>query len=111
MTQLDDKMVAVISESERNLRSFGIRYLSNVDIMKPPVLNESILHTSQNFFKEIHIGKGSLNWYPSNWEKNPTQAHIINKLQDLPILEYKDSYFIKGATNLFVPDKPSLILK
>ena len=111
MTQLDDKMVAVISESERNLRSFGIRYLSNVDIMKPPVLNESILHTSQNFFKEIHIGKGSLNWYPSSWEKNPTQAHIINKLQDLPILEYKDSYFIKGATNLFVPDKPSLVLK
>jgi|TARA_B110000259_G_scaffold187281_1_gene240932 acetoacetate decarboxylase len=111
MFQLDANMVTVISDSEKNLKSFGLRYIPDVDITNPPLLVEPILHTSQNFFKEIHLGNGSVNWHASSWEKNPTQAHIVNKLKELPIIEYKDSYYIKGSANLFVLDKPSVSLK
>ena len=37
--------------------------------------------------------------------------NIINKLKGLPILEYEDAIMTRGATNLFIPDKPSKILK
>lgn len=109
--QFDDNMVKAVGENEKDLKTFGLRYIPNVNSSNDPLLVEPILHNSQNYFKEIHIGKGHLDWHESSWQKNPTQAHIINKLKDLPIIEYKECYFIKGSTNLFVNDKPSISLK
>ena len=89
----------------------GYRYIPNVKPALPPVVAEPILHNSQNIFTEMSRGKGLVNWHSSSWEQNPTQSHIINKLKRLPILEYEDAVMTKGATNLFIPDKPSKILK
>ena len=111
LTKLDDDIVKTISDSEKNKKTFGYRYIPNVDVTKEPVVAEPILHTSHNFFKEMHLGQGHVDWHSSSWEQNPTQAHIINKLKELPILEYKDAVFIKGATNLFIPEQPSKVLK
>ena len=66
---------------------------------------------AKNIFTEISLGKGFVNWHSSSWEQNPTQSHIINKLKGLPILEYEDAVMTRGSTNLFIPDKPSKILK
>ena len=109
--QLDKKVVDQVVKEKSDMQSFGYRYIPNVNPALPPVLVEPILHTSQNIFTEMSLGKGLVNWHSSSWEQNPTQSHIINKLKGLPILEYEDAVMTRGATNLFVPGKPSKILK
>jgi hypothetical protein len=93
------------------MKSFGYRYIPNIDPTLPPVVTEPILHNSKNLFTEMSLGKGLVNWHSSDWEQNPTQSHIINILKALPILEYEDAVMTKGATNLFIPDKPSKVLR
>ena len=109
--RLDKKIVDGIVKEKAYMKSFGYRYIPNVNPALPPVVAEPILHNSQNIFTEMSLGKGLVNWHSSSWEQNPTQSHIINKLKRLPILEYEDAVMTKGATNLFIPDKPSKILK
>ena len=35
----------------------------------------------------------------------------VNTLKEVPILEYKPAVITKGATNLFLPDRPTRVLK
>jgi len=56
--------------------------------------------------KQIWLGKGEVEWQRLTWEQNPTQAHIVNALKELPILEYGPAFVSKGSTNLSVPGRP-----
>ena len=109
--RLDKKIVGEVVKEKSDMQSFGYRYIPNVNPALPPVVAEPILHNSQNIFTEMSLGKGFVNWHSSSWEQNPTQSHIINILKTLPILEYEDAAMTKGATNLFIPDKPSKVLR
>jgi acetoacetate decarboxylase len=108
---LDKKIVDEVVKEKSDMKSFGYRYIPNIDPTLPPVVTEPILHNSKNLFTEMSLGKGLVKWHSSDWEQNPTQSHIINILKALPILEYEDAVMTKGATNLFIPDKPSKVLR
>jgi len=45
-------------------------------------------------------GEGKVTGTKANPMDNPLQAHIINALADLPILEYRGCVFAKMVTNL-----------
>ena len=88
----------------------GWRYIQKVGGFEPRV-DEYVTFPSENRIKQVHYGVGELDWKKLTWEKNPTQYHIVNTLKELPILEYKPAVITKGATNLFLPGRPTRILK
>jgi acetoacetate decarboxylase len=49
---------------------------------------------------EAWSAKGSLRWYPQTWEKNPTQAHIVNCLHSLPVYEILSCIVSKSSITL-----------
>jgi 3-hydroxybutyryl-CoA dehydrogenase len=68
-------------------------------------LSEPTLFPSEAEYDEIQIGEGELVWHQLSWEQNPTQFHIVNALEALPILEYRPALVLKGKANLIVPGK------
>ena len=88
----------------------GWRYIQKVGGFEPRV-DEYVTFPSENRIKQVHYGVGELDWKKLTWEQNPTQYHIVNTLKELPILEYKPAVITKGATNLFLPGRPTRILK
>jgi len=40
-------------------------------------------------------GEGKVVWNRLTWEQNPTQFHIVNALQELPILKYTEAVVVK----------------
>jgi acetoacetate decarboxylase len=73
--------------------------------------SEPTAYPSENVFRSIQVGAGSLEWHELTWEQNPTQFHIVNALADLPVLEYRPAIVTKGSTNLFLPERWSRVLK
>jgi len=49
------------------------------------------------------IGKGSVQWSELSWRQNPSQAHIINALARLPMLEAGPAMMLEGALILKSP--------
>lgn len=45
-------------------------------------------------------GSGKVAWTKAEVRHNPLQAHMINALAGLPVLEYRDCMFTQGASNL-----------
>jgi len=42
-------------------------------------------------------GTGKVEWHRLTWEQNPTQFHIVNALEKLPIIEYREATITKSA--------------
>lgn len=70
-----------------------------------PRVNEATTFPSEDTFKEIWVGEGHVDWQQLAWEQNPTQYHIVNALNALPVLEYRPAMVTKGSTNLVIPDR------
>jgi hypothetical protein len=87
------------------------RYMPALGGFGPAAVNEHTIYPSENVFTEVSIGEGSLNWNKLTWEQNPTQFHIVNALESLPVLEYYPAMVTKGSANLIVPDRFTRILK
>ena len=61
--------------------------------------------------KEAWIGTGEVRWHHLTWEQNPTQYHIVNALEELPIIEYRAAMVTKGSSDLSVPSEPARPLR
>lgn len=83
------------------------RFMPPLGSVGQPALSEATTFPSENVYKEVMLGEGSIDWKNLTWEQNPTQFHIVNALAALPILEYKPALISKGATNLVVADRPT----
>ena len=57
------------------------------------------------------LGEGNVDWNRLTWEQNPTQFHIVNALEQLPIVEYRPAMITRGATNLVLPQRPTRVLR
>ena len=68
-------------------------------------ISEPTIYPSKNVINEAQIGEGHIEWHRLTWEQNPTQFHIVNKLADLPVLEYRPAIVTKGSTNLLLPER------
>jgi acetoacetate decarboxylase len=74
-------------------------------------INEFVIYPSETQIKEAWVGEGILEWQYLSWEQNPTQFHIINALQELPIEEYLPALVARGSTNLILPERPPRAIK
>jgi 3-hydroxybutyryl-CoA dehydrogenase len=68
-------------------------------------ISEPTIYPSKNVITEAQIGEGHIEWHRLTWEQNPTQFHIVNKLADLPVLEYQPAIVTNGSTNLLLPER------
>jgi len=69
-------------------------------------VNHATLFPTNATFDHIWTGSGEVKWNRLTWEQNPTQFHIVNALEELPILEYRSAMVLKGSSNLMVTSKP-----
>jgi len=81
------------------------RFLPAIGGFGPPAVNEAVIFPSEDTFSEVHVGTGSIDWQRLSWEQNPTQYHIVNALEALPVLEYRPALVTRGSTNLALPER------
>lgn len=104
-----EEVEAGMKAQEGKDNPMGWRYLPAVGGAGTRV-NEITLFPSENVYKEVLVGQGTIDWSHLTWEQNPTQYHIVNALADLPILEYRPALVTKGSANLTLPGRPSRVL-
>ena len=63
-------------------------------------LSQIVLYPQRSEMKEAWRGQGNIQWTVLRYEQNPTQAHIINALAALPLLEMSEAVLAKGAIYL-----------
>ncbi len=69
-------------------------------------VSHATLFPTNATFDQAWTGTGEVNWNRLTWEQNPTRFHIVNALEELPILEYRSAVVLKGSSNLRVTSKP-----
>ncbi|MBL6695813.1 MAG: acetoacetate decarboxylase family protein [Luminiphilus sp.] len=80
------------------------RYLPAVGGFGAPSLSEVVTFPSENIFDSVMVGEGSVTWNTLTWEENPTQFHIVNTMERLPVVEYLPAILTRGRTNLVLPE-------
>jgi acetoacetate decarboxylase len=83
----------------------GWKYIPNTGGLGAEVSHATLFPTNATF-DHIWTGTGEVKWNRLTWEQNPTQFHIVNALEKLPILEYRSALVLKGSSNLSVTSKP-----
>jgi acetoacetate decarboxylase len=63
-------------------------------------LSHATLYPVDATYTSGSSGSGKVVWTKAEPLYNPLQSPAVNALADLPILEYKDCMFTKGASNL-----------
>jgi acetoacetate decarboxylase len=107
---LPEPEVKAIEKMYQESNWMGWKYIPNPGGIGAQV-NHATLFPTESTFKEVWLGTGEVKWHRLTWEQNPTQYHIANALEALPILEYRSAAVLKGTTNLFLPGNPVRALK
>ena len=81
------------------------RFLPAIGGFGEPAVNELVTFPSKNTMTDVWIGEGNIDWAHLTWEQNPTQYHIVNALQALPILDVLPAMVSKGSADLFLPER------
>lgn len=68
-------------------------------------VSHATLFPTSTTIREAWYGTGALEWHRLTWEQNPTQFHIVNALEELPILETRYALVTKGGSDLAVPGR------
>ncbi len=106
LTQISaDDIAAGAEVAERTNNPMTWRFIPGLGGYGNPDVHEAVLFPSENRFNEVYVGQGELEWQQLVWEQNPTQFHIVNALNSLPILEYLPAVVTRGSTNLVVPER------
>jgi hypothetical protein len=82
----------------------ALRYFPGISGFGHSVI-EPTTFPSETTLSEVMVGEGKLDWNHLSWEQNPTQFHIVNALEALPVLAYLPAMVAKGSTNLILPDR------
>lgn len=110
--QISDHEIAEWQKGEANKNNpMAWRYLPALGGFGEPAVNEATLYPSENEYTEAWLGAGAIEWQTLSWEQNPTQYHIVNTLQSLPVLEMRPALISKGRTNLVLPERPTRVLE
>ena len=54
---------------------------------------------------EAWLAQGEVRWCQLTWEQNPTQAHIVEALRQLPMLKHVSATVTRGAVDLSAPGR------
>jgi len=84
------------------LDAIGWRYIPKVGGPGAD-LSQPILFPQECEVTRAWTGKGSVEWTVLTWRQNPSQAHIIKALAELPMLEMGPAVMQEGAIVLSAP--------
>jgi acetoacetate decarboxylase len=102
---LPNDQVKEIEKISREGNWMGWKYIPKIG--KPGAeVSHATLFPTNSTIDQIWTGSGEVKWNRLTWEENPTQFHIVNALEKLPILEYRSAVVQKGSSNLRVDSKP-----
>ena len=105
-----EEIAAAQKAKEGQDNPMGWRYIQKAGA-PDPALDEYTTFPSENHLRQIMLGEGNVDWNRLTWEQNPTQFHIVNALEQLPIVEYRPAMITRGATNLVLPQRPTRVLR
>lgn len=83
----------------------GWRYMPELGGFGTAAIDQPTTYPSESVYTSAMVGEGLVSWQQLTWEQNPTQYHIVNALQSLPVLEYRPAVITRGSTNLVLPDR------
>lgn len=109
-TPTAEEIAADAEQQKGKDNPMGWRYLPGVG-GAGTALSEPTLFPSETRINEVQVGTGTIEWHHLTWEQNPTQYHIVNRLADLPILEYLPAVIARGSVNLAVPGRHARALE
>lgn len=90
--------LSVMNENGR-INQLGWRYIPRMG-SPGAALSHATLYPVDATYTSGSSGSGKVVWTKAEPLYNPLQSPAVNALADLPILEYKDCMFTKGASNL-----------
>lgn len=102
---LPGDQVKEIEKMSRDGNWMGWKYIPKTGGSGAEVSHATLFPTNPTF-DHIWTGTGEVQWNHLTWEQNPTQFHIVNALEKLPILEYRSALVMKGSSDLSVASKP-----
>lgn len=89
--------------AERNKGSIwmGWKFIPSCDLRGADVSNATALPSWADP-KKILVGKGKITFHEVTWEEAPLSSRVVNKLKELPILEYKGAIVTRGPSELLI---------
>lgn len=88
------------NEERREADWLGWRYIPNV-AGPGAALNHATTYPQGGVVRNVKRCQGEIAWKTLTWLQAPTQAHIVNALAGLPILEVTDAFVTRGESILF----------
>jgi acetoacetate decarboxylase len=92
MTQ--DEMT--VRRQRPDLDWFGWKYLPMTGEGTEPVSFPTLYPLGDSTW-EGSWGRGEIKFHRLTWEQNPTQFHIVNALEEIPIVEYREATLTRGG--------------
>jgi len=77
----------------------GWKYIPN-ETFTAPVVSYATAFPTGSKPEKAWTAQGSLEWHKNTWLQNPTQAHIVNAMQSLPIKEIRSCRVTQGSSSL-----------
>jgi acetoacetate decarboxylase len=105
LSPVPDAQLEEIARAAKEHNWMGWKYIPNTGRSGPAVSHPTVVPTIARP-REAWFGAGEVTWKHLTWQQNPTQAHIINTLHDLPMLEYGPAIVTRGAIRLWEPHNP-----
>jgi hypothetical protein len=96
---LPDSAIAEWNERSRETDWIGWRYIPNVS-GPGAALNHATTYPQGSVVKSVKSCRGAIAWKTLTWLQAPTQAHIVNALAGLPILDVTAAFVTRGESIL-----------
>ena len=77
----------------------GWKYIPNENF-SGAVLSYATAFPTGSSLREAWTAQGSLQWHRQTWSQNPTQSHIVNAMQSLPVKEIRSCLATRGSVVL-----------
>jgi len=82
-----------------NSQMLGWKYIPNETFTGAVVSYATAFPTAMSF-RQAWTAQGSLEWHCHTWSQNPTQSHIVNAMQSLPVREIRSCLVTVGTVTL-----------
>lgn len=105
LQSIPQKQLNEIEKLSREGNWMGWKYIPAAAEFGTDLSYATVFPTSSTF-DSGWLGTGEVKWNRLTWEQNPTQYHIVNALERLPVLEYRSASILKGSSDLSVSLRP-----
>jgi acetoacetate decarboxylase len=99
MKPLASDQLRDLEKSFQNSQMLGWKYVPN-ETFTGAVLSYATAFPTAMSFRQAWTAQGSVEWCKQTWSQNPTQAHIVNAMQSLPVKEIRSCLVTTGTVSL-----------